>query len=877
MKAVDLERVEEILHEALAHPPTDRAAFLDTSCKDDRRLRREVESLLACAGEAERLFGVLSPAVIAGIEPDAADPNLGTAVGGYRLVDRIGAGGMANVYRGDREDGEFDQTVAIKLIRRGLDTDEILDRFRRERQVLAGLAHPNIARLLTGGTTDDGRPYFAMEHVSGERIDDYCDARGLSIDERVELFRVVCDAVQFAHRALVVHRDLKPGNILVEDRDGTPIPKLLDFGIAKVLDDSGTDRTVSRTDAGRRRLTPAYASPEQVRGGPVTTAMDVYSLGVVLYLLLTGRSPYRTDPGSDDLEQAICNEPPVRPSAIADIPGDLERIVLKALHKDPTRRYATAEALSEDLGRYLRGWPIRARPDSAGYRLRMFVARHRAGLGVAAVIAVMLVAATVLSSVLYVQARAARALADNQTRTAMVINSYLTDLLTSVDPEVARGRDVTVLREALDRTSERIGDELENAPEVAAGLHRTIGETYFAIGEYEKAAAHLREAARLSEMPEVDPLERIEALLVLTRCLSEWNVYEEGRQAVTTALQVIDVHRPWDTALRGRALAHFGDLLVGHGQYEEAETRLRAAIGLLRQPGADPPDLAYALEKLGLMLVDKRRVDEARPLLGEAHDILKAAYGERHKRLATIETELGWCARRSGDVEAALGHYRRALAIRRELLDPGHISIANSVIGLTAVQEDLGHLEQAEQGYLEAIGIIEASVGFMHTETGTAYNNLGGLYNKMGRLEEAAEALEKATEIYAGVRGADDFWVSFPLMHRAVCLVRLEEPGPALDAVDEALRIRRLHIDEPHEEIQLLRTIRGSALAGLGRFTEAEKELLESRALMEATLAPDDLSLSRSARALIELYERWGRPEAVGPWRDKLAELEGGP
>jgi serine/threonine-protein kinase len=865
MKAVDLDRLEVILHEALAHPPTDRAAFLDTSCGADRRLRREVESLLACAGDAERLFDAIPP-----LDVDAADANLDTVVGGYRLVEKIGAGGMANVYLGVREDGGFEQTVAIKLIKRGLDTDEILARFRRERQVLADLAHPNIARLLTGGSTDDGRPYFAMEHVDGQSIDDYCLARELPVRGRIELFRVVCDAVQFAHRALVVHRDLKPSNILVADRDGTATPKLLDFGIAKVLDDGGTDRTVSRTDAGRGRLTPAYASPEQVRGEPVTTAMDVYSLGVVLYRLLTGRSPYRADPGRDGFERAICDEAPVRPSTIADVPGDLERIVLKALHKDPGRRYATAEALSEDLGRYLQGWPIRARPDSAGYRLGRFVARHRAGIGVAAVIAVVLVSATVLSSVLYLQARAAGTLAERQTRTAVAINSYLTDLLTSVDPEVARGRDVTVLREALDRTSQRIGDELLGAPEVAAGLHRTIGETYFAIGELDKSAAHLREAIRLSASPQVEPIARIETLLLLGQCLQDRDAFEEGHESIAKALHLIGEHRPRDTALQGRARACLGDLLMSHGDYEDGETHLRAGIRLLREGDADPPDLAHALEKLGVTLVDRRRMDEAWPLLDEANDILRAAYGEHHTRIATIQTELGWCARRSGDLDGALVHQQRALAIRRELLDPGHMGIANSVIGVAAVLEDLGHLDQAEAGYLEAIEILKGSVGFLHGETGTAYNNLGGLYRKMGRPEAALDPLGKAIEIYAHVRGADEFWVSFPLLHRARCLVELRDFGPALEAIDEALRIRRLHIDETHSEIQALRTIRGSALLGLRRFDEAETDLLESNALLDTAAAGVRL---RSTETLIELYEQWDRPDAAESWRDTLAVL----
>jgi len=427
------QRIEQIFLEASERPAAERIAFVRARCGEDSELQREVESLLDSELRGSRA-GFLGRSVIGAAGPrsdcDAAD--IGRLIGPYRLVERIGAGGMGTVWLAERADEQFEQQVALKLIRAELDSDEMLQRFRNERQLLARLNHPNICRLLDGGVDDRGRPYLVMERVSGLPIDAYCDAHMLGIRQRLELFREVCEAVQHAHQHLVVHRDLKPSNILMT-ADGAA--KLLDFGIAKVLQEDAQDRT-SMTIGPQRHFTPAYASPEQVRGEAITTASDVYSLGVVLYELLTGRRPYRLTTGSAvEIESIVCNTQPMRPSEIISEPpapgdergapdsgqtpseiaarratdsarlartlrGDLDSILMTALRKEPHRRYSSVTAFAADIERYLSHQPVSARPDSWGYRASMFIRRNRKAAVATGAILALLLAGTIAVSVL---------------------------------------------------------------------------------------------------------------------------------------------------------------------------------------------------------------------------------------------------------------------------------------------------------------------------------------------------------------------------------------------------------------------------------------------------------------------------------------------
>ena len=401
-------RVKDVFQGALIRPAHERAAFLDEACAADAELRREVESLLASHEEAGRFLSEPAPLGAALAESGASSAPR-TRVGPYRVLDVIAHGGMGTVYRAVRDDDAFEKTVALKLVRGGAASEYAERRFRQERQILARLQHPSIATILDGGATPEGQPYLVMEHVDGRPITAYCDEQGLGTRDRLALFARVCAAVQYAHQNLVIHRDLKPDNVLVT-ADGTP--KLLDFGIAKLLA-VGVDPDTAPTATLLPMMTPQYASPEQVRGGPVTTASDVYSLGVLLYELLTGCRPYAVKADSmEEIVRAVCETEPPAPSSAArtrndgasstaptgslptaaELKGDLDTIVLRALQKEPFRRYASAQELADDVRRHLEGRPVLARPDTLGYRTGKFVRRHRVVVTAAALVVASLVA-----------------------------------------------------------------------------------------------------------------------------------------------------------------------------------------------------------------------------------------------------------------------------------------------------------------------------------------------------------------------------------------------------------------------------------------------------------------------------------------------------
>lgn len=493
-------QVKSTLQQLLDQPRAARPFLLDSLCAGDRQLRAEVESLLAADDEAGAFLE--QPALEQDLTP-------GTRLGPWRLAEQLGRGGMGAVYRAVRDDDQFQQEVAIKVVKRGMDTVEVLERFRYERQILAFLNHPNIGRILDGGAAPDGRPYLVMELVEGIPINDYCSIHGLSIPARLDLFRRVCEAVQYAHRNLIVHRDLKPGNILINTQGE---PKLLDFGIAKILVPNLPGQSATLT-LNERRLTPDYASPEQVRGEPVNTASDVYSLGAVLYELLTGKRAHRFENlSAAELERVVCETEVARPSEVCAehapiLRGDLDTIILKALHKDSSRRYLSVEQFSEDLRRWEAGLPVLARPDTLTYRARKFVARNRAGVAFAALLAIALVGGAVATAW---QARVARWERDRATRWfedgRRLANAFLiehdalasipggtglreklmTDALRYLDAMAAEAREAPGLIEELALAYEKMGDVQGRAD----GPH--LGDTAGSLESYRKALA-LRE------------------------------------------------------------------------------------------------------------------------------------------------------------------------------------------------------------------------------------------------------------------------------------------------------------------------------------------------------------------------------------------------
>ena len=729
--------IHEVFQAALDLCAAERAAYLDAVCTGDAELRREVESLLAASAESGH-FDRLAERFEVQYAEDKAMP---AHIGPYRLLRELGRGGMGTVYLAVREDDQLKQAVALKVFHAGAQRPDLVERFLAERQILAQLDHPHIARLFFGGVTEpvpgaQGRqPYFAMEYVKGEPLTDYCDVHHLGINVRLRLFLNVCEAVQHAHRHLVVHRDLKPTNILVTE-DG--IVKLLDFGIAKLLDEALILNTVPLTQTGLRLMTPEYASPEQVRGEAVTTATDVYQLGVLLYELLTGRRPYCLPSRLlHEVERIICEEPPEKPSTAVTrieareldderaavtgpelasrvrattvehlrrrLSGDLDTIVLMAMRKEPERRYVSAEALAEDLRLHLEGLPVRARPDTLGYRAAKFARRHRFGVAATALIALLVAGFAVTMAI------QARRVAQERDR-AEEATAFVIDLFEDFSPEQAQGSTVTT-RDLLDRRAARIQTGLRDQPILQARLLDALGEIYQLRGHFPEAESLLREglALRLEHLA-ANHLDVAESRHHLGILLSEKDDYKGAepllREALATYRRVLGSEHPRVSYV----LDELATLHRTRGDLDGAETLYRELLETYR-PGESDIDRAIALLFLGKIHVEKGHFDEAERLLETSLAIRRKLFGEAHPGVANSLDGLGELMQARGDYPAAERIYREAYVIRQRVFEEAHPDRAASLTKLGSILYDQGRYVEAEPLLHNAIAIIRPAFG----------------------------------------------------------------------------------------------------------------------------------------------------------------------
>lgn len=645
MHAENWKTIKDILLAALKLAPSERREFLQRA-DISAETRAEVESLLSVEMEAEDFMslpvGEFSRDFLDPQEP-VADLLINQQIGIYEIVSELGVGGMGAVYLAARADGKFEQRVAVKMLKREFNTEKIRRTFKREKEILATLAHPNIATLLDAGTTDDGIPYLVMEYVKGEPIDEFCRSRALSLNTRLKLFNKVCDAVAFAHRNLIVHRDLKPSNILITE-DGEP--KLLDFGISKLLD-ANTEDASHVTQMGA--LTPQYASPEQLMGEPVTTATDIYSLGVILFHLLTESYPHHIfNKTNGTLLREITETAPALPSESALtyispslLRGDLDNIVLKSLCKEPARRYPTIEQFTADIWRYIDGLPVLARPATFSYRASKFYGRNKVPVLAAALILISLfvgiaVAVSQAGAARAQARRAAEAQRQAELETARAkaekqkaerTSRFMQSFIEYANPNwYGRGKgrmDVTV-REAIDDAATRIDTELSDEPEVRADLHYTVGEVYRTHGERDTARRHFRQSLELYRQ-----------------------VHGEQHPKVARGLYYVSLLET---------------------RIEEAEPLLRQGIGMMRQTDPGNVNLPYMLQSLGAQIVsgerqtgNESRLAEAESLILEAKNLFTRHYGENHLATISADSSLATLALTRGDL-------MRAESIREEVL-----------------------------------------------------------------------------------------------------------------------------------------------------------------------------------------------------------------
>ncbi len=826
-------RIKDLFAQAAALPPGERAAFLGAACRTDDEpddaLRQSLEAMLAQDDAGDVL------ASLAG--PPAPPPE---RVGPWRLVERVGEGGMGEVWRAERADGAYDQTAAVKLVRPGLATD-LLARFRAERQVLARLDHPAIARLLDGGTASDGRPYLALEYVDGEPITDYADRRRLGVDARLALFAQVCEAVAAAHRQLVVHRDLKPSNVLVTD-DGQV--KLLDFGIAKLLDPD-PEFTVAVTAAERRVMTPEYAAPEQVRGEPATTATDVYGLGVLLYELLTGARPYRLESRiRRAVERAILEAEPTQPStAVTDadaararstepaklcrrLRGDLDQIVLRALRKEPERRYDGAAAFAADLARHRDGLPVEARPESAVYRAGRFVRRHRVGVIAAAAVALAVVVGAGLALWQAAEADRQRAAASREAAASAQVATFMTDLFRESNSAEVRG-DTVSARDLLDQGLARI-DSLAETPDVQADLLDVLGEIYGRLGRFEQAQQAFTRVVEIRRQ-QGDSLSVVAALAALAAVRDDERAFPEAIEIYRTALaRARDARAP--DSLRAALHLGLGEALVQNDDLAGAIRALDAATGFAdRTFPADAPQAQSIRSLRAKVLVRQEDYAGARRLY--ERNIRQLRANDPSSWLAGELNSLAFAFKRSGDPAAAVPLYQEALSILERTDREGHRDRSVLLSNLAAAAYEVGDVQTAERSLVEKLDLETTYQEPGHWRIGSANGSLADFYERQGRSAPSLWHWRQQVEIYTAALGPGHSWTA--TAHASLGLTLLsagDAPGAGaeFDACARALH-ERLAGGDPFDldtKNSLARLIETLDERGLPQRAQAFRELL---------------------------------------------------
>jgi len=878
-------RVEELFAHAVQLEADERTAYVESACGGDDQLCDYVLNLLQTDPEIEAtiertIVSTVRHAFDEGVSQ--ADQMKGQMIGPYRVERLLGSGGMGLVYLAERADQQFDQQVAIKLGRHRLIDPQTELRLRHERQFLADLDHPNIARLLDGGTTEDGVPYLVMEYIDGVRIDTYCDVNQLSVAERLRLFQTICAAVHYAHQNLIIHRDIKATNILVT-AEGTP--KLLDFGIAKLSDAEGA-ATDGLTREGAVIMTPANGAPEQIVGQTITTATDVYGLGLLLYDLLSGLRAYETEGSTpSEIARVICEDERISPSrqlahrkrlaengndAIAlqqmveiaadrgtsaerlqrRLRGDLDTIVLNTLRKVPSRRYRSASALADDIGLHLKSMPIIARADSWRYRTGKFLRRHVAAVSAAALVVAMLATFTVLLSV---QNRNIV----KERNTAREVIQFLEDIFMAHDPSRARGADITaaeILAEGADRIRKNLGDR----PEIQSSLMGTIGRVYYNLGEYQPSKEMLEQALQLRLETDGESHPNVAAARNdLAEVLIRRAEYQRATELLQQSLAVNQLSNDGTSPEVATNLFNLANVYLVTGELDEAESAVRSSIAIFVQLSDQfAIELAEAKNALGRILQVRGDLDQTEVLLREAIEIISDSQGPDHPFMAYYLQNLGVLQRTKGDLSAAEQTLQRAIEATRRILGDEHDLLPVTLVDQGMLLHMKGDYDAAERVIREALVLGIEIHGTSHPRLGLHKTILGMLLHDKNSLDAAEASLREALAIYEQVLDDNHQYIASALTELGAVLNTAGRPSEARVLLERALEIRRRDYGPDNILIAATRTEYGDALSRLGRFDEAEPLLQESHSVLRDR---SDRRLRRVNEALARLHELAGR------------------
>ncbi len=905
-----LQREEILFAAALERPVPDRDAYLTQACGADAPLRQRVETLLHAHARA---VGVLEKSAAAALRETLAPSatlteKTGDRIGRYRLLQQIGAGGCGVVYMAEQEE-PVRRRVALKVIKLGMDTRQVIARFEAERQALALMDHPNIATVLDAGATQTGRPYFVMELVRGVRVTDYCDEAKLPTEKRLMLFVQVCQAIQHAHQKGIIHRDIKPSNILVSLHDGVPVPKVIDFGIAKAATEQRLTNKTLCTAFEQFIGTPAYMSPEQAElsGLDVDTRSDIYALGVLLYELLTGKTPF--DPaelsraGLDAMRRVIREQEPTRPStrlstmlageqvAVARqrqaeparltslIRGDLDWIVMKALEKDRTRRYETANGLAMDVERFLNREPVVARPPSNLYRFQKLVRRNQLAFAAASAVGVALVAGLGISTSLYFKAQ-------TESTKSRQVAAFLKDMLNGVGPSAALGRDRTMLREILDRTTERIGVELKDQPAVQIELRLTLADIYHSLTLYKNMEDMARENLRLARatygeehVTVADALCQVGDALMHRRMLHEAETLTRQSLALQTKL------RGRETAEAAAALYTLSAVLRfqwsaggadAPARLAEAEAVTREMLATRRKLfGNEHPEVAKSLDSLSAVLRIQGRPAEAEAVARESLALRKKMFPGDHPDLTRSLQFLGEILADQGKLHEAESRLREGLEMGRRMHGGDGLAIAHD--GLARVLERQGKLPGAEALFRKAVEIGKKHLGDDHPEVVIYLSKLAGILHQQGKLDEAAVIEREGLAILRKRSGNEDPTVANSLAILTATLLANGKFAEAEPLARECLAIREKTTPDDWQASNA-RSLLGGSLLGQKKFAEAEPLLLSGyeglKQRGDKIPASGKSAQRETAQRLVQIYEATDRPAQAAEWKRKLTGAE---
>jgi eukaryotic-like serine/threonine-protein kinase len=847
------QRLESLFAEALSLPPAERGAFLARQCDGDADLRAEIESLLVAHDAQGPLDGAPGPA------PRDASPSLpgGSKLGAWQIGTLIGRGGMGEVYMASRIDEAFEQRAALKLLRH--EAAAQAERFHAERQILARLEHPGIARLLDGGTTSDGRPFTVMEYVEGVTLTRYCRERGANLHERLALFMQVCDAVAFAHRNLVIHRDLKPDNILIEPQ-GTV--KLLDFGIAKLIDIAGEPGAGDHTIA---PFTPDYAAPEQLTGEAVTTSTDIFALGVLLFELLCGERPLRTRglPSAQALKlllernapspSRVAASNPAAPIAPRLIRGDLDAIVAKCLRKQPGHRYDTVVGLKRDIDRHLRYLPVHARSGARAYVASRFLRRHWlpiAGLGL------LLVAISVAA--LY--ANSARIETERALARADVVRNFLIDLFRQNDPEAGNSHAMTA-RELVDVGARRIELGFANDTDTRIELLGVSGNLYRALGEYPLGEAMLRRRLAQAELAYADyDSRRIEAQFDVARAEISAQRFDAAQVLLDGALAAVARGSRDDPKLRARILQERSSLESERGNFASAIKWVDQAIEILRGlPLPNRLDIAEALSLRGYYVYEDGHIADAEQSLRDALALLGPDVPESSTTLLTVRERLGTVLTSLGRFDEVVPLLRKNATAVRQLYGDRHPVLANALHQLASALRQSGNFSAAIPAFREALALYELNYGPEHSYVAVALTGLGQTLAASGDHAGAIEALKRAHAIYAKTLGPRHAYTGVSLIALADARLVAGDVHGSEQGFRDALALFATIGDGRHIYAEAAHLGLGKALSAQDRWIEAEQPLRTALARFIAEFGGDDRRTIESTAELVHCLLRQGK------------------